>query len=214
MNGNEKYIDRKNALRYMGCRDGAPQELLPLIDECESELCREITPRFVYTVKNIDEIGFLLTGEDVKKHLENCDKAVVLAATLGVAVDALIRKYQSYDVTRALIADAEASAAVEKLCDFAEAKIHESISGYFTWRYSPGYGDFPLEEQTELLSIVDAGRKIGLFAGESYMLTPAKSVTAVIGISKDIIAKELSSCVTCTMSESCSFRKEGFRCGF
>ena len=51
-----------------------------------------------------------------------------------------------------------------------------------TWRFSPGYGDLPLSLQEELLSAVEAGKRIGLATTAGYMLTPMKSVTAIIGL--------------------------------
>ena len=92
------------------------------------------------------------------------------------------KKTGNTDVLRALIADAEASAAVDVLCDGAEREILSRTGGALTVRFSPGYGDYPLEMQSALLDFVDASRKIGLCVTGSEMMTPIKSVTAVAGL--------------------------------
>lgn len=205
-------IDRKNALRYMGCKGSAPEELMRIVGACEEELCSVMTPRFVYKVfDDRNELSDVLSGNDIERHLEGCNKVIILAATLGASTDALIRKYQATDVTRALVVDAEASAAAEALCDIAVSGIKASVDGSLTERYSPGYGDYPLEKQRELLGAVDAERKIGLFAGDSYMLTPSKSVTAVIGVLNGKICESggaHNKCENCSMYDKCSVRRE------
>ena len=47
-------------------------------------------------------------------------------------------------------------------------------------RYSPGYGDWDLPVQREVLELVEA-KSIGLSLTETFILQPRKSVTAVIG---------------------------------
>lgn len=214
MNEYSKYIDRKNALRYMGCRGEVSSDFIDKVAECEAELEEAMTPRYIYKVAPVSKLDAVLSGKDVYRHLEGCSSAAILAVTLGGAVDTLVRKYQSCDVARALIVDAEASAAVEIVAGEAEREIARATGKNLTWRYSPGYGDYPLECQSALLSFLDAERKIGLFALESFLLTPAKSVTAVIGLTEDEIAHERSSCESCNMKDVCSFKKEGNHCGF
>ncbi len=179
---NKRLIDRKTALRYMRCGADVPASLTPALCEVEDELCRVMTPRFVYRIVNVADADAILEGRDVRRHISGCERVAVLASTLGSAADELIRKYQSVDVLLALIADAEASAAVDVLCDEACREISERTGEELTPRFSPGYGDYPLGSQSALLELVDAGRKIGLFVTGSDMMTPIKSVTAVAGL--------------------------------
>lgn len=128
-------------------------------------------------------------------------------------VDGLIRKAQVEDMARAVVLDALASVAVEQLCQKLEEQIGCDFAQYYkTWRFSPGYGDLPIELQRDFLNVLDAPRKIGVCTSESCMLTPAKSVTAVIGLSREEIKKKRRSCADCTMRERCAFRKAGERC--
>lgn len=78
-----------------------------------------------------------------------------------------------------------------------------------TFRFSPGYGDYPIEMQKEYLRILDAPRKIGLTTGDSCLLVPSKSVTAVLGISDNPIERRKRGCAICSMKGKCRFRRNG-----
>ena len=49
-------------------------------------------------------------------------------------------------------------------------------------RYSPGFGDFGLEYQPYIFEALDCQRAIGLTLTDSFLMSPTKSVTALIGI--------------------------------
>ena len=82
-----------------------------------------------------------------------------------------------------------------------------------TFRYSPGYGDLPLDIQRSFLSVLDTQKKIGLTASENNLLFPRKSVTAIIGIIDKNIKIKKRSCIECSNYENCSFRRKGENCG-
>lgn len=63
-----------------------------------------------------------------------------------------------------------------------------------TFRYSPGYGDLPLDVQSSFLRALDAQKKIGLTVSENNLLFPRKSVTAIIGIINSGSKKKIKSC--------------------
>ena len=58
-------------------------------------------------------------------------------------------------------------------------------------RFSAGYGDVPLELQRDIFALLDCPRRIGLTLNESLLMSPSKSVTAIVGISrgKDFLAQ-------------------------
>ncbi len=217
-------INREEALRYMGCRGGQPDEgTLAVIDDCEKALIAAAVPRYLYRrfdgvvidkdSVTITEAGIRLRGRSIAEHLDGCESAVLMCATISSGVDKLIRRCQTTDMAKAVITDALASAAIEQVCNAAEEEIGALFPDeYKTWRFSPGYGDLPLEHQGELLRVLDAQRKIGLTLGRSTMLIPTKSVTAVIGISSSELPRRKRSCACCTMAKNCKFRKTGERC--
>ena len=72
---------------------------------------------------------------------------------------------------------------IESLCDEGEARI---LMGRASRpRFSPGYGDLPLDAQKMIFSILSPEKHIGLTLNASLMLSPTKSVTAFVGIAKE-----------------------------
>ena len=206
-------INRGEALRYLGGSGiGIDESTEKLLDLCEQQLLKAINAKFLYKKIALENSG-LIVGEDIKEHLRGCDEAYLMCATLGAEVDRLIRTASVTDMARAVVLDAMASAAVEQVCDEAEKALAEK-SPFLTWRFSPGYGDYPIELQKVFLSDLDAPRKIGLCASDSFMLTPAKSVTAIIGIGSEPVEGRRRGCAGCNMAKECKFRKTGKHCGF
>ena len=130
-------------------------------------------PRYTYLVRPTQPLlEGLLSGEDIRRHLQGCERCVLFGATLGPQADALIRRAQVEDMAKALWLDAAASAVIEEVCDEAQRQIALELECALTARFSCGYGDLPLVIQPQFLSLLDAGRKIGLSASASGMLTP------------------------------------------
>ncbi len=216
-------INRAEALRYLSGGDTPDEKLSALMDKCEKKLLNAISGKFTYRVFGIksiaentvilDNCALVMTGRDICAHLSGCRSAALMCATIGGEADRLIRTEQISDMAAAVITDAMASCAVEQVCDKAEEIIRGENPGMFmTWRFSAGYGDFPLSVQRLFLDVTDAGRSIGLFANENSVLTPKKSVTAVIGLSDMPIENKRRGCASCRMKNDCIFRKKGSRC--
>lgn len=208
-------LNRNECIRYLG--DSKVQmnlQMEQLLDICEEEILKTAEPKYLY--KEIDvNTTELLHGNDIKEHLKDCQKALVMCATLGIGIDNLIRKTQIVDMAKAVVLDSFASVAVEQVCNLLDEIIAEKYEGEFiTFRFSPGYGDYPISLQEKFLQILDAPRKIGLCTNETYLLTPTKSVTAVIGVSENEIEKKKRGCAVCSLKGSCRFRKAGSHCGF
>jgi len=218
-------IDQKEALRYLGYVGNKPEEnIQKILNECESNVLDMIDPRYIYKcfdiISNQDKIvldncKLELTGNDIVNHLKGCTKVILMCATLSINMDRFIRVTQITDMAKAVIIDSLASVAIEKICDNIQDDIMEEFSGYFqTYRYSPGYGDFPIEIQKDFLSVLDAPKRIGLTSTDDCILTPKKSVTAVIGLSETQLRTEKRGCQSCNMKDTCIYRKKGERCGF
>lgn len=219
-------LDKLNfdeALRYMGCKKGmADARTMDMLDECEKIVVSISVPRYCYKVFDINEVesgvelvgtNLVLSGEDIKRHLKDCYGVVIMCATLSGRIDALIRKTQLEDMSKAIVVNSLASVAIEQVCDKAEEEIHLSLPHcYKTWRYSPGYGDLPITLQKDILNILDAPRRIGLCTDNSMMLTPIKSVTAVIGLSHSPVSPAKRGCLCCNLKNTCQYRKVGNHC--
>lgn len=156
----------------------------------------------------------LLSGQDIRSHLSGCTDCILLAATLGAQVDALIRRAQVRDMEQALWLDAAASAAIEEVCDTAQRQIAEQLGQSLTHRFSCGYGDLPLSIQPQLCTLLDSTKSIGLSVSHSSMLTPVKSVTAILGIlPAGTVASAPKPCTICHLKENCVLRRKGVFCG-
>lgn len=186
-------IDRKTAARYLGMKDNEVNDVMSgLIDEAEKLLKKDSKVGYVCgiydIVKKDDGIGFdecslVLTGNDIAKHLEGCEKAVLLCATLSGYIDTRTRSLQIANMPLALVYDACASVAIDQVCDDVQNYIRERMPEYIqTWRFSPGYGDLPLEIQGELLNVLEAGKRCGVSLTEGGMLAPIKTITAIFGL--------------------------------
>ena len=207
-------LNRAEAVRYLG---GAGIQLNyrmdALMSECEKEIIEKAQPRYIYMEKNTP-FEHLISGEDIKNHLDGCEKAIVMCATIGSEIDKLIRVTQISDMAKAVVTDSLASVAIEQVCSKFDEIIAGQYEGYnFTFRFSPGYGDYPIEMQKTILSMLDAPRKIGLCTNNSFLLMPTKSVTAVMGLSKNPIENKKRGCAICNMRQTCKFRKKGLHCG-
>ena len=178
-------VNLKEVVRYAG---GGDEELF-------SECIKEAAPAFSYKVcfavvdvsvrGNTVDLGFAKAeSRNLAKNLEGCTKAVVFAATAGVGIDRLIGKYNLISPSKAVCLQALGSERVESLCDEFEKDVKRELGGekmIFKPRFSPGYGDLSLEFQKDIFRLLDCPRRIGVSLGESLLMSPSKSVTAIIG---------------------------------
>lgn len=185
--------DINEILRYMGQRAAAGDEVLALVKSCAGELSEDIRPRRAFAFFDISvretvmlKGGLGFVSRSLAAHLKGCARAAIFAATLGARVDRKLVLYNKTDISRALAYHAAASAAIEEYCDEVEAEIKAAAGGGgYTARYSPGYGDFTLDNQADIIRLLAAEKRIGLTFSKGFLLAPSKSVTAVIGIKGD-----------------------------
>ncbi|SDM89115.1 hypothetical protein [Acetanaerobacterium elongatum] len=216
----------QEVVRYLGYRGVEPDKALTAeISECKQLLKETVSPHYVCaefsllcleTGLALEQSGVVLAGQSINNHLAHSKRCLVMAATLGSGVDKLIRYMQISEPHRALILDACANAMIEDYCDriTAAAEVQAcSASETLTWRFSPGYGDFPLDIHTKLLPLLNTGRRMGLYETTTHLLTPLKSVTALMGIIDKDIKNSKRGCETCTNVATCRFKQGGATCG-
>ena len=197
---------RREAIRYLGFgRNAADERTYELIEASFDDLNREASPRFVYRIFDLDHSvdGLLRVGT-----MEIQSKSL-FGATLGAGADRLIRRVSLTDMARAVVLQACAAAELEEYCDEQQKKISTELekSGlYLRPRFSPGYGDFPIEFQEPIMRMLDCAKKIGLTMTDSYMMSPTKSVTAIIGISTEKERCPISGCEACGKKD-CAYRR-------
>ena len=203
-------IRTKEAVRYLGYGHHAIDErTLELIQESFRELDECSSERFVYRIFEIciedsNRIyldNLFVNSKDLCENLSGCKEALMFAATLGPDVDRLIKKYTVKNMAKAVVIQACAAAKLEEYCNQIQEKL-----GYLRMRFSPGYGDFSLEYQKDILAMLDSAKKIGLSMTEASMLVPTKSVTAIIGIGNIDEKCHRKGCEICGKTD-CAFRR-------
>ena len=115
----------------------------------------------------------------------------------------------------AAVVDAMASAVMEELCNALEAEIRTSVQAqghYLTGRFSPGYGDCPLTLQQPFAIALDTVRGLGMAVTPENLLTPRKSVTAILGVADHPVTGTRAGCGHCLLREKCEYRKRGTTC--
>lgn len=218
-------LNRQEGARYMGYGENIPDEtVMKLICECETAILATALPRYTYKVFDVREcengVEFLgsslvLKGNSIKEHLSGCEMAACICSTLSADMDKLIRITQVKDMAKAVVMDAFAGVAIEQVCDKIEYKLKTLFpEKYLTYRFGIGYGDLPLEQLKDFLSVLNASKTIGVTVTGGTMMSPAKSVACVVGISDNQIKSKKKGCITCNMREKCQFRVKGERCGF
>lgn len=201
-------------LGYNGVETPDAQTIAQITTVCET-LVRTARPRVTSAEYPGASLAELLQGDDIAAHLEGCMSCVLIGVTLGASVDAMLRSEAVTDITRAVLCDAASSVLVEQIAGQAEDALRQTISAqgkFLTARFSPGYGDFPIDVQNEVVRLLDAPRKIGLTATETHILTPRKSITALCGVSDHPVTGRLAGCSTCALRNTCTIRKEGRTC--
>lgn len=199
--------DLKEIARYLGYGDAQPgPEVLERINRCLAEL-GDVTPRYVSRKLECGALEF--HSVDLEEHLHGCASFFLFAATLGAQADTLLRQWNASDISLAVVGQACAASLLESYCDACTETLGATLPEgfYLRPRYSPGYGDFSLSFQRPLLDLLDANRRIGLSLTEGGMLAPTKSVTAVIGITRDQKSCHVHKCASCPTID-CPFRKE------
>jgi len=207
------------ALRYLGVRDEPDSDLLTRMEALAQEYSARITPHYswrLYSLSHPNDTLYIndipLVGHSAARMLTDCHECAVLVCTLGASFDRWLRQLQARDMSQAVMLDALGSAYVEAACDAAEREIAARFpESYLTDRFSPGYGDLPLDIQPQLLEIAGA-RRIGVSCTPSLLLTPQKSVTALIGLASRPQMARIRGCEYCAMHNTCTLRKAGKTC--
>ena len=187
----EKHIS--DALRYMKVpptvRD---EELVRTVREAFVNLEGCIEPRCVwgrFRIRHFDGgielCGTEIHSKNIARLTEKSDECILLAATLGHEADRQIALAQRKNMLEGMALDACAGVRIDAYIDgYVLNEIVPTLreGESLTHRFSPGYGDLSMNVTEEILAVLDAGKRIGVSVTKSLMMTPMKSVTAIIGI--------------------------------
>ena len=190
-------INVREIWRYAGVKGTPDGHLQELLDTVIADLKGKLSYRVCY--RKMQELPFGKESKDLAKSLKGCKQVIVFAATIGLELDRYIAKFQHISATRALLAQAYGAERIEALCN----AFCKEMAGC-TKRFSPGYGDLPLETQKDIFALLDCGKHIGVSLNESLLMMPSKSVTAIFGIGSAATAPE-HKCENC--DANCDYRR-------
>lgn len=203
-------IDPKEVAVYLGYYSAKTDENTNnLIAECTEEFLKVADFRACFVEVGVSAEGVISVGgkkiicNSLKKNLSGCEKAYIFAATTGIESHRLIERNSIISPLKGMVTDCVGSAAIEAFCD----KINLSFENteYLRPRFSPGYGDMPLECQRDIVEFLQTKKNIGMSLTESLMMVPVKSVTAIIGTGKEKNKCTGPGCMICS-GINCPYR--------
>ena len=171
-------IDEESRTRY----NGLSRKLFALCEPQGRFITLPISEIHANGVETAD--GFLELGTQFCSRAANAAALWCGAVTIGKTLP--LWRDNASSIAESAIADAVGSecadAAMDTLCKISGTDLRRAGSIMDTRRFSPGYGDMPLSFVADILSLLDAGRTLGITLNESKIMSPSKSVTAVIGV--------------------------------
>ncbi len=186
-------VPKKEVLHYLRYNS---DHIHPNIDKIIDDTIKEISNiNYSYTYEFFD---VLVNGNEIKigddlatfnsknlsKHLETSTKVALMGVTISTEFERNLKRLQFTDQLKALVYDAVGSAYIEAVCDEISRYFEKEFSLYSSSRFSPGYGDLSLESQRDFYRILKLD-KLGVELSESLILIPRKTVTAIVGFTKE-----------------------------
>lgn len=201
-------IDYNKALKYMGV-EKLTKDLESVMQLAQKELLKIATPRKLamnFSTRKVDGYYLIeganitLKSEDINNLFRDIEHISIIAVTLGIAVDKRIEYYARCDKLKMLVLDALASVYVEEIADSFTSEVNKNFGDFYpTVRYAPGYGDLDISIQKDILSVLDANKKLGIMLSDTFLMTPLKSTTGIVGYSRKI-QPQFFDCGNCRLS--------------
>lgn len=200
-------IDEEEILRlltYQGRKEKTSKaKLSNLIEETKVLLGDLLHPQGMFKI--VDKTT--LKGEP---YFKGQDMVALGLCTIGDELENKVSQLnQQGKLAHAVILDAMGSVAAESAADFLNLQICEwcqKIGLATSQRFSPGYGDWSLEGQKFIFSILPA-EKIKVRLNQSCMMIPRKSVSFAVKIGEEFRSlRKKRICEMCNLKD-CPYRK-------
>ena len=151
--------------------------------------------------------GFTLDNAELCRRLENSESIVAVVATIG---DRISRCTYRRTPMHSLILDALGTAAITALVNSIIRDLETEARKHglnVTDPLYPGMNGWELSQaQTEIFSLVDT-RGVGVSLTESFMMTPQKSVSFLVGIGSPVHASQIG-CDDCQAVALCRHKAQ------
>lgn len=195
-----------HSYRYYGCEVIENKVYLLKDERMEMELADGESEHT--GVHNADELIQEILSQKLADNLAQCEEVILLAATLGLEADKLIQRYTVMNMAKASVAQACGAACIEAYCNKVQEDIRQEALErglYLRPRFSPGYGDLRLDYQKDIFGLLECNKRLGMSLTDSMLMLPTKSVTAIIGLTRNKENCHIAKCSVCSKTD-CEFR--------
>jgi len=198
---------------------GSPGAILDSADGSIDKARRLAAPKAIFTKRAALSSGTgsiklaggtEFSGKTISSYIKPAHDIYIFLVTIGPAVEnEASRLMKTGENLSGYLLDRTGSFAVESLADKLESHLREEYKSKgksVSMRLSPGYCDWPIEEQAKLDTMLDFSR-IGVHLTESCMMIPRKSISGLLGIGPaGLFSKAKSQCEICDMKD-CGYRR-------
>ena len=195
--------------RYAGGKGQIDNQTAEMLQACLQESESQMIPRVCYRVVSVEQAQALdKDSKLLQTRLCGAEGVLVFAVTIGIGIDRLVRKYTELSPVKALYFQAIGAERIESACDCFCQGIANQLQAQgqtLSARFSPGYGDFSLQAQTQIHAMLACYKQIGVALNDSLLMSPSKSVTSLcaVGAHKE---NQKKGCENCAL-QNCAFRK-------
>ena len=189
-------FEGKNVIKRLGGRKGRAfsRALRIKVHNGARILYTLMNPRLLFMKERIKRVeggrvylnsGMTLKNPKLSRTLRDSEELICFLTTIGEEIDLEINRVMRHGrLSEAFIMDALGSVAVENLADqfhrYMERQYSQNDKA-ITPRFSPGYCDWPIEEQRKLFELFDSNTA-GIELKDSFLMMPRKSISAVFGV--------------------------------
>lgn len=195
------------------------EDLIKVVDECLGVAKHLTEPRLVHARKKVIagptdvlklDRSLSLAGRTLSLYINGAIHVCLFLATIGSELEETSTMLmESGEELHGYILDRIGSFAVESLARNFEnglRRIYRPRDMSVSMRLSPGYCDWPIEEQRGLEKALDFS-KAGVRLTKNCMMTPKKSISGLVGVGpKGLFGNKEAQCVTCDNKE-CNYRR-------
>ncbi len=193
----EKSFDSQKVLRLLGARPGktVAGSAMRRIDNLTRDMHSLLDPHLYYrrfALASADAGGIKLANgtrfrsSRLAEALGNAEEICCFVATVGPAIDKEVqRRMKQRRYADAYVLDAIGSLSAENVVEQFFQRTAEKAAKKkrgITLRFSPGYCDWPLDQQRPFFALFADQSPLDVKLNQSCLMSPRKSVSGLFGI--------------------------------